>query len=169
MSARQLDLAYAPALALRVTYLGELGYELHIARQYALYRTRKLWEAGPRSPMPATGRSTACAWKNTTWCGARTSRRITIHMKRGWASAWRPARASSGARRAADVKARGPKQSYVVHGARGVNMFGGEIVLAGDRVLGRVTSAGYGYTVGRNILCAYVAADEPCTPSTASR
>ena len=40
-------------------------------------------------------------------------------------------------------------------------MFGGEIVLAGDRVLGRVTSGGYGYTVGRNILCAYVAADEP--------
>ena len=34
-------------------------------------------------------------------------------------------------------------------------------MLAGDRVLGRVTSAGYGYTVGRNILCAYVAADEP--------
>ena len=31
-------------------------------------------------------------------------------------------------------------------------MFGGEIVLAGDRVLGRVTSAGYGYTVGRNML-----------------
>src|SRR4030095_14082881 len=30
MSARQLDLAYAPALALRVTYLGELGYELHV-------------------------------------------------------------------------------------------------------------------------------------------
>ena len=40
-------------------------------------------------------------------------------------------------------------------------MFGGEIVLAGDRVLGRITSAGYGYTVGRNILCAYIAADEP--------
>jgi glycine cleavage system aminomethyltransferase T len=40
-------------------------------------------------------------------------------------------------------------------------MFGGEIVLAGERMLGRVTSAGYGYTVDRNILCAYVAADEP--------
>ena len=30
-----------------------------------------------------------------------------------------------------------------------------------DRVLGRVTSGGYGYTVGRNIFCAYVAVDEP--------
>jgi 4-methylaminobutanoate oxidase (formaldehyde-forming) len=40
-------------------------------------------------------------------------------------------------------------------------MFGGEIVLSADRTLGRVTSAGYGYTVGRNILCAYLPADEP--------
>ena len=39
-------------------------------------------------------------------------------------------------------------------------MYGGEIVLAGDRVLGRVTSAGYGYTVERNLLCAYIASDE---------
>ena len=42
-----------------------------------------------------------------------------------------------------------------------IDVFGGEIVLAGDRVLGRVTSAGYGYTVGRNILWAYIAVDEP--------
>jgi glycine cleavage system aminomethyltransferase T len=40
-------------------------------------------------------------------------------------------------------------------------MWGGEIVLAGDRVVGRVTSAGYGFTAGRNIFCAYVGADEP--------
>ena len=33
-------------------------------------------------------------------------------------------------------------------------------MLAGDRVLGRVTSGGYGYTVGRNIFCAYVATDQ---------
>jgi 4-methylaminobutanoate oxidase (formaldehyde-forming) len=42
-----------------------------------------------------------------------------------------------------------------------LDLFGGEIVLIGDRVAGRVTSAGYGYTVGCNIFCGYVAADEP--------
>ncbi len=34
-------------------------------------------------------------------------------------------------------------------------------MLAGDRVVGRVTSAGYGHTTGRNMLCAYLAADSP--------
>ena len=42
-----------------------------------------------------------------------------------------------------------------------VNLFGGEIVLEGGRVLGRVTSGGYAYTLGRNVLCAYLSASEP--------
>ena len=67
------------------------------------------------------------------------------------------------ARRAlVEVESKGPRQKLAWFNAEGdVNMWGGEIVLAGDRVAGRVTSAGYGYTVGRNIFCAYVAADEP--------
>jgi glycine cleavage system aminomethyltransferase T len=62
----------------------------------------------------------------------------------------------------AEIKSKGPKLKLTWFTAPfEANMFGGEIVLAGDRVLGRVTSAGYGYTVGRNLLCAYIAADEP--------
>src|SRR4029450_9647050 len=61
----------------------------------------------------------------------------------------------------ADVKARGPKRKLAWFNASPeLNLFCGEIVLAGDRVLGRVTSGGYGYTVGRNIFCAYVAVDD---------
>jgi glycine cleavage system aminomethyltransferase T len=42
---------------------------------------------------------------------------------------------------------------------------GNEPVRAGDEVVGRVTSGGYGYTVGRSIAYAYlpVAAGEPGT------
>ncbi len=46
MSARELDLGYAPVLALRVTYLGELGYELHVPVEYALALYERLWAAG---------------------------------------------------------------------------------------------------------------------------
>src|SRR4029450_4064709 len=62
----------------------------------------------------------------------------------------------------AEVKARGPKRKLAWFNAPPeLNLFGGEIVVAGDGVLGRVAGGGYGYTVGRNIFCAYVAADEP--------
>jgi 4-methylaminobutanoate oxidase (formaldehyde-forming) len=60
------------------------------------------------------------------------------------------------------VKTSGPMQKLTWFDAPAeLNLFGGEIVAAGDRVLGNVKSGGYGYTVGRNLCCAYIAATEP--------
>jgi len=74
----------------------------------------------------------------------------------------RPRQTERAQARADDVKARGPQRRLAwFTAAPELDLFGGEIVLIGDRVAGRVTSAGYGYTVGRSIFCAYVAADEP--------
>jgi glycine cleavage system aminomethyltransferase T len=58
------------------------------------------------------------------------------------------------------VKARGTRQRLAwFTAAPELDLHGGEIVLAGDEVIGRVTSAGHGYTCGRSIFCAYVASD----------
>jgi 4-methylaminobutanoate oxidase (formaldehyde-forming) len=66
------------------------------------------------------------------------------------------------------VKTSGPKQKLTWFDAPAeLNLFGGEIVAMGDRVLGNVKSGGYGYTVGRNLCCAYVAASEPAHPEYA--
>src|SRR4029079_6795613 len=46
MSARELRIGYAPVLALRVTYVGELGYELHLPTEYAAHVYELLWDAG---------------------------------------------------------------------------------------------------------------------------
>jgi glycine cleavage system aminomethyltransferase T/phenylpropionate dioxygenase-like ring-hydroxylating dioxygenase large terminal subunit len=68
----------------------------------------------------------------------------------------------------AQVKMSGPKQRLTWFDAPAeLNLFGGEIVTAGDRVLGRVTSGGYGYTVQRSLCCAYIAATEPAHPEYA--
>jgi sarcosine dehydrogenase len=168
MSARQLDIGLAPVLALRVTYLGELGYELHVPAEYALYLYEKLWAAGQPHGIANAGYR------------AINSLRLEKHYLIWGADItpdYNPYEAGLGfcvalgkggflARAAlADVKAKGPKQKLAWFTAPPeVNLFGGEIVLAGERVLGRVTSAGYGYTVGRNILCAYLSADEPAHP-----
>ena len=171
MSARQIDLGYAPALALRVTYLGELGYELHVPAEYALYLYEKLWAAGEPFGITNVGYR------------AINSLRLEKHYL-GWGSDitpdYNPYEAGLGfcvaenkgaflARDAlAAIKANGPRQRLTWFTApQEVNLFGGEIVRAGDRVLGRVTSGGYGYTVGRNILCAYIAAAEPQHPEYA--
>jgi sarcosine dehydrogenase len=165
MSARQLDLAYAPALALRVTYLGELGYELHVPTEYALYLYETLWAAGEKYGIANAGyraiNSLRLEKHYLVWGSDITQDYNPYEAGLGFCVA-----ADKGeflARAAlAEVKARGVKQKLAWFTAPAeFNMFGGEIVLAGDSVLGRITSAGYGYTVGRNIFCAYLAADVP--------
>ena len=46
MTAREINLAGAPVMAIRVTYVGELGWELHIPVEYAVTVYDRLIEAG---------------------------------------------------------------------------------------------------------------------------
>jgi 4-methylaminobutanoate oxidase (formaldehyde-forming) len=46
MSMRELRLGYAPVRAARVTYVGELGWELHVPTEYGAYLYELLHEAG---------------------------------------------------------------------------------------------------------------------------
>ena len=46
MSAKNIRIGFAPVLAVRITYVGELGWELHIPAEYAVYVFDTLLEAG---------------------------------------------------------------------------------------------------------------------------
>jgi len=165
MSARELDLGCAPALALRVTYLGELGYELHVPVEYALYLYEKLWAEGERYGVANVGyraiNSLRLEKHYLIW-GADITPDYNPY-EAGLAFCVAANKGDFLARDAlATIKAKGPRQRLTWFTAPPeIDMYGSEIVLAGDRVLGRVTSAGYGHTVGRNILCAYIAVEEP--------
>ena len=58
LSARQLHVGYAPVLAIRVTYVGELGCELHVPAEYAAGVYHDLVSGG-RRPRRAAGRPAA--------------------------------------------------------------------------------------------------------------
>jgi glycine cleavage system aminomethyltransferase T len=45
-TAREIDLGFARALCVRITYLGELGYELYVPTEQALYVYDRIVEAG---------------------------------------------------------------------------------------------------------------------------
>jgi 4-methylaminobutanoate oxidase (formaldehyde-forming) len=171
MSARELDLAFAPALALRVTYLGELGYEIHVPVEYALHLYERLWAAGAPHGIANVGyraiNSLRLEKQYLAWGSDITPDYNPYEAGLGFCVALGKGEFLARAALAA-IKAAGPRQRLLWFTAPAeIDLFGGEVVLAGDRVLGRVTSAGYGYTAGRNILCAYVAADEPPHPEYA--
>ncbi len=46
MTCKQIHMGYAPVLALRVTYVGELGWEFHLPVEYATYVYDLLWREG---------------------------------------------------------------------------------------------------------------------------
>ncbi len=55
LSARQITVGRAPVLALRVTYVGELGWELHTPAEYGLHLWDTLWVAGRTFDIAACG------------------------------------------------------------------------------------------------------------------
>jgi len=46
-TAREIDIGYARALCVRITYLGELGYELHVPTEQATHVYDRIVEVGP--------------------------------------------------------------------------------------------------------------------------
>ena len=165
MSARELDLAFAPVLALRVTYLGELGYELHVPVEYALHLYERLWACGEAHGIANVGYraiNTLRLEKHYLVWGSDITPDYTPY-EAGLGFCVALDKGDFLARGAlTDVKANGPARRLAWFTAPPqATLHGGEVVLAGERVLGRVTSGGMGHTVDRNIFCAYIAASEP--------
>src|SRR5690606_17976377 len=45
-TAREITIGAAPVLAVRIGYVGELGWELHVPTEYACHVYETLWDAG---------------------------------------------------------------------------------------------------------------------------
>ena len=148
-----------PVRALRVTFVGELGWELYCPTEYGAGAVAHAVGGGARrtgcSPA-ATRRSTRCAWRRATACGARTSRPTTRRTRRGWASRVRDDKDVRRARRArARAACRGACAASCSTTRARWRWATSRCASAGD-VAGRVTSGGYGYTVARSIAYAYL-------------
>jgi dimethylglycine oxidase len=168
--ARRIHVGPVPVTALRVSYVGELGWELYTTADLGLRLWDTLWEAGAPHGLAAAGR------------GAFTS----LRLEKGYRAfggdltfeydPWEAGldfavrtegrdflgRAALLARRDRVTRRLG----CLTLDDPGASVLGGEPVFAGEECVGYVTSAGYGYTVGRGIAYAWLpaAAAEPGTP-----
>ena len=110
----------------------------------------------------ATACSTPCAWRRATAPSAATSPPATRRTRPGSASASALGRKGefigrAGGRAAAPSAARAPPAHAARRRRRATScVYGGEAVLAGGAVVGRVRSAAYGFTVGKMIASAYL-------------
>jgi 4-methylaminobutanoate oxidase (formaldehyde-forming) len=167
MTAQQLAVGSVPCFALRVTYVGELGWELYCPSEFGLRLWDTIWEAG-RGPVKLT----AGGYKAVD----------SLRLEKGY-RVWgadigpenNPYEAGLGFTvkldkgdfigRDALLKAREAQPEtrlacLVLDDPRSVALGSEPVRIAGE-VTGRVTSGGYGYTVGRSIAYAYVPAAAP--------
>jgi len=171
MSLRDITVGDVPVRALRVTFVGELGWELYCPTEYGAGLWRALWEAGEPHGIVAGGYRAIDTMRlekgYRVW--APTSR-PTRRPTRGGCRLLRQARQGRRVHRprGAGGCPRGrPAHAAVLPRPRGSALGGAgqEPVQIDGEVRGRVTTGGYGYTVERSIAYAHLppAAAEPGT------
>jgi glycine cleavage system aminomethyltransferase T/glycine/D-amino acid oxidase-like deaminating enzyme len=167
MSARELAVGPVPCLALRVTYVGELGWELYCPMEFGLRLWDELWHAGQEHGLRAGGYKAIDSLRlekgYRVW-GADISPDVTPY-EAGLDFAVKLDEGDFIGRDAL-LTAGEPEQKLaciVLADPRAVALGSepvrSEPVMSGGQALGRVTSGGYGYTVERSIAYAYLPAE----------
>lgn len=164
LSARRISVGAIPVLALRVTYVGELGWELYAPAEYGRGLWRALWEAGQEHGLTAAGYRAIDSLRLEKGYRYWSS---DIHgeyspLEAGLGFAVRLGKGDFIGREALlKAKERGLTRRLccLLLDDKEALVLGGEPIFDGDRPVGRVTSGGYGYTVQRSIAFGYLPVD----------
>lgn len=161
MTSRAISVAEVPVRALRVTYVGELGWELYAPREAGLRVWDALWEAGQRRGLRPVGYRAV----------------DTLRLEKGyryWSAdvtpEYTPYEAGLGFCVKLDKGDFQGREAMLRQRAEGVRRklcclvlaepasvaLGNEPIIHEERVVSRVTSGGYGFTVGESIAYAYL-------------
>jgi 4-methylaminobutanoate oxidase (formaldehyde-forming) len=162
LRARHLNVGAVPCLVLRVTFVGELGYELYCPMEFALRLWDQLLEAGrPHGLIPGGYRaidSLRVEKGYRVWGSDVTSTDSPFEAGLGFAVRMDK---EDFLGRQALVDAGEPARRLVclvLEDPRTV-VLGSEPVRVAGRSVGRVTSGGYGYSVECSIAYAYLPSD----------
>jgi 4-methylaminobutanoate oxidase (formaldehyde-forming) len=168
-TSQMIAIGPAACRAVRITYVGELGYELHVESDQATLLYDTIWHAGPPHGLVNAGLyaiNSLRLEKGYRAFGADiTSDDTPVEAGLGFAVAWdKPG--FLGRERLVEQRAGGaPRKrlvSLLLQSPEPV-LWGGERFYRDGEVAGFTTSGAYGHTVGAAVALGYVHADEPVT------
>jgi 4-methylaminobutanoate oxidase (formaldehyde-forming) len=159
MRTRELAVGPVPCLALRVTYVGELGWELYCPMEFGLRLWDTIWAAGREHGLVAGGYKAIDSLRlekgYRVWGSDVTSEDTPFEAGLGFAVKLDKGEFIG---REALLERTEPERRLaclVLEDPRAVALGSEPVRVEGDLV-GRVTSGGYGYTVERSIAYAYL-------------
>lgn len=161
MTSKRIHVGDVPALASRVTYVGELGWEFYCPMEYGLRLWDTLWEAGQPEGMVAAGykaiESLRLEKGYRYWSGEISPDYTPYEAGLGFAVKL-DKDGFIGKEALIKQKAEGIKQklcTIALDDERTIAL-GKEPIRAGGQLVGWVASGGYGYSVKKSIAYAYL-------------
>ena len=158
---RRIGVAGAPVLALRVTYVGELGWELHIPVEFAVTVYEALMAAGAPHGITNAGyraiESLRLEKGYRAWGAEIGPDHSPLVAGLGWAMKLKSGRDFQG-RSAIEAQAAKPLPRMLAGFTADANviLLGRETIYRNGKRVGWLASGGYGYTVGRAIGYGYI-------------
>ncbi len=163
---REVVIDYAPVLALRVTYIGELGYELYLPPEYACHFHETLWAVGQDLGIKNAGYRTIdslrlekgyCYWSaevSPDYSPYDAGIGFAVDLDKG---------SFIGRESLVKIKLEGPKWklcTFTLNHDQPKLLSGGETISCRGKVVGVVSSGGYGHTVKKTIALGYLPVEE---------
>jgi 4-methylaminobutanoate oxidase (formaldehyde-forming) len=167
-AAREIDIGFARALCVRITYLGELGYELYIPSEQALHVYERIVDAGGHVGLKHAGLKTLASCRMEK--GYRDyghdidNTDSVLEAGLGFFVALDKPGGFIGRDAVAAMKARGPltrRLAQVLVKDPSAMMFHAEIVLRNGTAVGYIRAASYGHTLGGAVGLAMIDAGAP--------
>jgi 4-methylaminobutanoate oxidase (formaldehyde-forming) len=160
MTVRDTTVGHVPVRALRVTYVGELGWELYCPAEYGLGLWRTLWATGRPLGLTAGGYRAIDSLRlekgYRVWGADITPDETPDEGGVGFCV--KLDKYFVGRKAVVAARERGPRSALccvLLEDPRSVAL-GNEPVRVAGEIVGRVTTGGFGYTVDRSIAYAYL-------------
>ena len=163
MTARDVRIGYAPALAYRVTYVGELGWELYIPTEYMEYVYETLIAAGTPEGMINMGYhaidSLRLEKRFLAWGSDITPDYNPFEAGLSFLIDWEKGD-FIGREALAKIRDKGVNRKLVsLLLEENLPVFGSEAVYADGKVVAQTTSGNFAYSLGQPIALAYLPTD----------
>jgi 4-methylaminobutanoate oxidase (formaldehyde-forming) len=163
LAARPIALGFATVVAVRIGYVGELGYELYVPQEFAAHVYEVLWQAGETYGIANAGYRAidSCRMEKgyLYWSGDITPDYNPYEAGLGFAVALGKGD-FIGRDALKTISERGITRQLCSLTVEGFAPFhGGEAVFLDARLVGFTASANYGHTLGQSIAFAYLPAE----------
>jgi 4-methylaminobutanoate oxidase (formaldehyde-forming) len=165
-TSRVVDIGHATARATRITYVGELGWELYVPVEMAVTVYETLQSAGAELGLVDAGYYAIDSLRlekgYRAWGRELTPDHNPVEAGLLFAVAFAKGADFRGRAAVEKARAQGPKRrlaSFVLADP-GVMLWGGELILRDGRPVGQLTSAAFGHTVGSAVALGYVSNPE---------